>query len=164
MAAQAAFSLRSATSDDAPALRRVHETSIRGLGPVAYTADEVESWVGVLTDDGYRRAMGEGGETFVVAETTADGVIGFCSWLDDEVKGLYVTPGWARRGIGSALLRLAEAAIVAMGHRLIRVDATLVGHPFYEIHGYRVVRRERRRTRGGLLIETLDMEKALGEA
>ena len=70
----------------------------------------------MLTDRGYVEAMVLGDEAFIVAEdteTASDGVVGFCSWAADEVKGLYVAPGWARAGVGSALLRLAEAVIVA---------------------------------------------------
>lgn len=159
-----AFSIRATRPDDAPAIHRVHEASIRGLGLAAYTPDEVESWVGVLTDRGYVEAMVLGDEAFVVAEgteTAGDGVVGFCSWAADEVKGLYVVPGWARAGVGSALLRLAEAAITASGHRIIRIEATLVGEPFYRAHGYETVRRRARPTRGGLMIDTLDMEKTL---
>ena len=77
------------------------------------------------------------------------------------MKGLYVVPSWARRGVGSALLRAAEADIAAAGHRLIRIGATLVGRPFYQAHGYEVVHHQRWKTRGGLMIDTVDMEKAV---
>lgn len=154
------FAIRPAALDDAPAIRRAHEGSIRGLGPLAYAPDEVESWVGVLSDDKYRAAMLTG-ERFNVADAMADGVIAFCGWIGDEVKGLYVVPSWARRGVGSALLRAAEADITAAGHRLISIGATLVGRPFYQAHGYEVVHHQRWKTRGGLMIDTVDMEKAV---
>jgi predicted N-acetyltransferase YhbS len=161
------FNIRAARPDDAPAIRLVHESSIRGLGPAAYTAAEVESWVGVLTVEKYVEAMMLGDEAFIVAEAAptagGDGVIAFCSWARDEVKGLYVAPAWARRGVGTALLRLAEAAIVGAGHRTIRIGATLVGRPFYEAHGYAIVRHKKWKTRGGLAIDTLEMEKQVGE-
>jgi putative acetyltransferase len=161
------FSIRAARPEDAPAIRHVHESSIRGLGPAAYTAAEVESWVGVLAVEKYVEAMMLGDEAFIVAEAApaedGDGVVAFCSWTRDEVKGLYVAPGWARRGVGTALLRLAEAAIAAAGHRTIRLGATLVGRPFYESRGYGIVRHKPWKTRGGLVIDTLDMEKQVGE-
>jgi putative acetyltransferase len=161
------FSIRAARPEDAPAIRVVHESSIRGLGPAGYTAAEVESWVGVLTVEKYVEAMMLGDEAFIVAEAApadgGDGVIAFCSWARDEVKGLYVRPGWARRGVGTALLRLAEAAIVGAGHRTIRIGATLVGRPFYESRGFVVLRHKPWKTRGGLVIDTLDMEKQVGE-
>ena len=94
----------------------------------------------------------------------AVGLVGFCSFKDDELKGLSVAPDWARRGVGSALLRQAEAAIAAAGHRRIRLDASLSGQAFYEHHGYRVVVRHDWKTRGGLVIGALAMEKALPAA
>jgi GNAT superfamily N-acetyltransferase len=118
----------------------------------------------VLTDRGYVEAMTLGDEAFIVAEgadAAGDGVVGFCSWAADEVKGLYVAPGWARAGVGGALLSLAEAAITAAGHRTIRIGATLTGAPFYRAHGYQTVRHKPWRTRGGLVIDTLDMAKTL---
>jgi predicted N-acetyltransferase YhbS len=77
------------------------------------------------------------------------------------VKGLYVAPAWARRGVGGALLRQAEAAIVAAGHRRIRIGASLSGQAFYERHGYRVVDRHGWKTRGGLVSAALAMERVL---
>ena len=50
-------------------------------------------------------ATKQGAETFIVATMPDDALAGFCSFKDDEVKGLYVAPDWARRGVGSALLR-----------------------------------------------------------
>jgi putative acetyltransferase len=105
--------------------------------------------------------MNEGGETFIVAVAADTALAGFCSFKDDEVKGLSVAPLAARRGVGSAMLRQAEAAIAAAGHRRIRLDASLSGQAFYELHGYRVVVRHGWKTRGGLVIAALAMEKAL---
>ncbi len=71
----------------------------------------------------YVEAISDRGEAFVVA--VAADLAGFGSFKDDCVMGLYVAPEWARRGVGSALLRQAEAVIGAAGHRRIRLDAAL---------------------------------------
>lgn len=158
IAGRPAIAIRPATPDDAAAIRRVHERSIRALGRTAYTLAEVESWIGVLEDDKYRVAMMLG-EIFIVADTGGAGVVAFCSWTADEVKGLYVAPGWDRRGVGSALLHAAEQAITAAGHRRIRIGASRVGEPFYAARGYAVVARGKWKTRGGLEIAMADMAK-----
>lgn len=154
------FSIRPGVPADAPAIRRVHESSIRGLGPARYMAAEVESWVGVLTDQGYVDHMATG-EIFLVAETPADGVVAFCSRQDDEVKALYVAPAWVGRGVGTALLALAEAAIAEAGHAKVRIGASLTGESFYTARGYVVVGRHLWTTRGGLAIASVDMERPL---
>ncbi|MBM3585894.1 MAG: GNAT family N-acetyltransferase [Alphaproteobacteria bacterium] len=158
--APVSFSVRAAGPEDAPAIHRVHEASILGLGIAAYALAEVVSWIGVLTDEGYVAAMA-GGEAFWVTETEGAGVVGFSGQLGDEVKAVYIAPGYERRGIGTRLLSLAEDAVRAQGHARVRIGASLTGQPFYEAHGYRIVERKLRTTRGGLEIPALDMIRDL---
>jgi len=70
-----------------------------------------------------------------------------------------VAPDRGRRGIGSALLAAAEAAIAAAGHGKIRIGASLSGRAFYEAKGYRVVAKRLWKSRGGLDMAALVMEK-----
>ena len=156
-----AMQLRRATPADAAAILRVHRDSILTLGIQTYSLAEVESWAVGLVAERYVEAMSVGGETFFIAVAFDGNLAGFCSFKDDEVKGLYVAPNWARRGVGSALLRQAEATISAGGHRLIRMVASLSGQAFYEHHGYRVLERREWKSRGGLVSAALAMEKAL---
>ena len=60
--------IRAGTPGDAAFIQRVHEESIRGLGPRAYSRAQVESWASGLTLEGYVRAMNQGGERFLLAE------------------------------------------------------------------------------------------------
>jgi putative acetyltransferase len=152
---------RHATPDDAAEITRVHRASILVLGREVYSPAEVESWAVGLAPERYVEAMREGGEAFIVAAVADGDLAGFCSFRDDEVKGLYVAPEWARRGVGSALLREAEATIAAAGHPRIRIVASLSGQAFYERHGYRVIERRDWTSRGGLVMAALAMEKAL---
>jgi len=159
-----AIVIRAATPADAAAILRVHKQSILVLGIEAYSLAEVESWAAGLVAERYVEAMGAGGESFIVAAVADGALAGFCSFKDDEVKGLYVAPEWARRGVGSVLLRQAEAAIAARGHRLIRIGASLSGQAFYEHHGYRLIERRDWESRGGLVMAALAMEKELPAA
>jgi len=152
---------RLGTPDDASAIFRVHRDSILLLGIESYSLAEVESWAAGLVPERYVEAMNQGGETFIVAVTADGDLAGFCSFKDDEVKGLYVAPAWARRGVGSQLLRQAEAVLIAAGHRRIRIGASLSGQAFYEHHGYRVVDWHGWKSRGGLVSVALAMEKVL---
>jgi putative acetyltransferase len=153
--------LRPAVPADAPAILKVHRASILTLEIGSYSLAEVERWAAGLEPQRYVEAMGEGGETFIVAAATDGALAGFRSFKNDEVKGLYVAPEWARRGVGRALLGEAEAAIAGGGHRLIRIVASLSGQEFYERHGYRRVERRDWESRGGLVMAALAMEKAL---
>ena len=158
---RAAIRIRHGTPDDSPAILRVHRDSILSLGIETYDLAEVESWAAGLVPERYVEAMNEGGETFIVAVADDGEIAGFCSFKGNEVKGLYVAPESARRGVGSALLRQAEGTISAGGHRLIRIVASLSGQAFYERHGYRLIERRDWKSRGGLVMAALAMEKAL---
>jgi putative acetyltransferase len=164
MALPPQIALRAGSPADGTAIRDLHEASIRAFGISAYTAEEVESWIGVLEPHRYGEAMTRGGEIFVVAEDAGSALAGFCSYKGDEIIGLYVAPGRGRQGIGSALLAAAEAAITASGHSRIRIGASLSGRAFYEAKGYRVVGDRIWKSRGGLDMAVLDMEKSLANS
>jgi len=156
--------IRVGTPGDAGFIQRLHEESIRGLGPRCYSRAEVESWASSLRSSMYVYAMTQGGESFLLAEPAENAggrLAGFCSFLGGVIEGLYVHPDWARRGVGSALLLRAEAAILAGRHRTVRVSASLIGQPLYERHGYRIVGSRQHRTRMGLIVLVCEMERDL---
>lgn len=155
------ITIRSGTPADAAAIHALHRRSILHLGRTAYSVAEVESWAHGLAPERYGSAMTEKGEKYLLAIDAAGKVGGFCSFKDDEVRGLYVDPSCARSGIGSALLHRAEADIVAAGHKSVRVQASLVGRPFYEAQGYDVVGEHDWTSRGGLDIAVAEMEKTI---
>jgi predicted kinase len=73
---------------------------------------------------------------FWVAEQN-DAVIGWVGIRADEIYGLYVDPQWANQGIGSGLLRLAEAILLIAGVTTVRLQASWNAEGFYERQGYR---------------------------
>lgn len=155
------FTIWPGTPDDAAAIHAVHRRSILAVGREYYTQAEVESWAHGLVPERYAKAMAERGETFLVAVDGVGAVVGFCSYRDDEIRGLYVDPGFAGCGAGSALLRRAEVAFLSAGHRRIWLQASRAGQPFYEARGYDAVDEYPWTSRGGLKIMVKRMEKTL---
>jgi putative acetyltransferase len=132
------YIIRRATAGDAQALAGAHRDSIRSLGPAFYPPESVEDWQEAIGPDLYLNAM-NAGEVFFIA--VRDGlVLGFSS--DYACEGtthgtsVYVCGRASRQGIGSALLRQAEAHAVASGATAIEIDASLVGRDFYRTNGY----------------------------
>ena len=114
------FETREAVPEDAGAIALAHLESIGSIGPKFYPPDVVEAWGAGLTADVYVNAM-HGGEAFFVAIGRVDGQTAFLGFsthrVDDAQDGasVYVRGSVARRGIGTALLRLAETHALAHG-------------------------------------------------
>lgn len=137
------------------AIARLHEASIRALGPRAYTAEEVASWAAHIVPQNYRIE-----QQMYVAED--DGrVVGFGHYHEGEIAAVYVDPQHVGRGAGRALMTKLEEIARAEGVTHLFLNAALNSVGFYERCGYRRTRDIRYRTRGGVLMSCAFMEKDL---
>jgi GNAT superfamily N-acetyltransferase len=164
------FETRRAQPSDTDAIALAHRDSIRSIGPRFYPPHVVDAWAEGLTADVYLNAM-NGGEVFFIAVGDIDGdpaVLGFAS--DYPVGGtehgtsVYVRGIAARQGIGSALLRLAEAEATAGGATSIRIEASLAGVDFYKVNGFEEIARGETRLMSGTPIACVFMRKVLPDA
>jgi putative acetyltransferase len=157
---------RRADPADAEGIALAHRDSIRSIGPAFYTPDVVEVWGAGLTPDIYIKAMA-GGEAFFIATGHIDGklaVLGFATHrVDDEQDGasVYVRGSAARRGIGTALLRLAEEHAIAHGALNIHIQASLAGVEFYKANGFEEISRGEAMLRSGRSMACVFMRKRL---
>lgn len=150
--------IRTAVSEDLTALERLIPESVRALSGDCYDAAQIESAIrhafGVDT-----QLIADG--SFFVAEI--DGQIVGCggwSWRrkiyggdqvageDDtpldpatdaaRIRAFFVHPEWARRGIGSAILRACARGAGAAGFRRLELLGTLPGERLYRAFGFEV--------------------------
>ena len=163
----AEFQTRRAHPSDVDDIALAHHDSIRSIGPAYYPASVVDDWGAGLAGDVYLKAM-DGGEVFFIATASVDGralVLGFAS--DYRIEGsahgtsVYVRGMAARRGIGSALLGLAEAHAIANGATSIQVESSLAGVEFYKVNGFVEAGRGETRLMSGRPIACVFMRKML---
>jgi N-acetylglutamate synthase-like GNAT family acetyltransferase len=179
------LTIRPAVAADIPALQQLIRASVLGLQTSDYTPEQrelaLERVFGVdtqLIDDG----------TYFVAEARIDekhvtaGCGGWskrktlygsdhCAGREDalldplhdaaKIRAFFVHPSWARRGVGSRILQVCEAAAATAGFRRLEMGATLTGVPLYRARGY--VEGERREVplRPGMSLPIVHMEKQL---
>lgn len=163
------FEIRRAGPDDAEAIAAGHIDSIESIGPRFYSADIVRDWRAAIEPRLYRNAMARG-ELFFIAVPIKEGrreVLGFSAHHHHDGRhgvAVYVRGIAARRGIGSALLRTAEAAAAAAGAGNLRLDASLAAVDFYKANGFVETGRGEHVLRVGRTMTCVFMEKNLNGA
>jgi putative acetyltransferase len=163
----AAVEIRRASAADAAAIAAAHLDSIRSLGSSFYPPGVVADWTEGVSPQLYLNAM-EAGEVFFVAVGDVhgdNGVLGFASEyrIEGTTHGtsVYVRGIAARRGIGSSLLRMAEAHALSRGAACVRIEASLSGVDFYRVNGYVELQRGQTRLSTGRSIAVVFMHKDL---
>ena len=170
MTATSKAAIRRATPTDAARIADAHRDSIQSIGSAFYPPSVVAAWQNGLGPELYVNAM-ERGEVFFIAEhqVVDDAeVLGFAS--DYPIEGAqhgvsaYVRGRAARHGIGSALLRLAEADARDKGAMVIRIEASLAAVEFYRANGYVEIGHGHIRLTSGQPIACAFMKKDLQKA
>jgi GNAT superfamily N-acetyltransferase len=153
---------RTATVEDVPALNALIDASVRGLQTNDYTATEIEGAVGhalgldsqlivdgtyfiAEADDGF--FAGCGGWSYRTTLCGGDQLAGREPAAMDpavdaaKIRGIYVHPSWARKGLGSLILAYCEGKAEEAGFTRLEMGSTLTGVPLYRLRGYRETER-----------------------
>ena len=151
-----------------PSQRRTSTPSDRSAPP-SDPSSVVAAWGEGLSPALYVGAMADG-EVFFIATGSIDGapaVLGFATHRVDGARhgtSVYVRGSAARRGIGTALLRLAEEHAAASGATSVHIEASLAGEKFYRENGYEEVSRGETKLMSGRSIACIFMQKTLTPA
>lgn len=130
----------------------VHELTVR-----EYNATQRMAWAPRPPDlDRWRRRL----HTHHTLVAEGDQLAGFISFEPDgHIDLLYTSPRHTRLGVASALYRHVEALLTAQGVTRLHTEASAVARPFFERHGFHVVRPERV-VRRGVTFARYAMEKS----
>ncbi|MEL6903151.1 MAG: GNAT family N-acetyltransferase [Cyanobacteria bacterium J06606_4] len=136
------FHIRPADAKDIPAILALQALSLRVLSAQTYSAEQIES---LVRSQGAARvaSFNAGDEVIFVACLGAEasgaaqliGVVAFIAWRS-QIGGLFVHPGYVRRGVASGLMSEVELMAAQQRQRVMRVMSSLVAVPFYESMGY----------------------------
>ncbi len=78
-----------------------------------------------------------------------------------RIRAMYTHPAWVRRGIGSLLLDIGEAAARDAGFKTIELGSTIPGEPFYLARGYQEKDRDTHMGANGAESVVIKMFKVL---
>jgi GNAT superfamily N-acetyltransferase len=178
---QASYRIRLCSISDVPVLQALIPLSARRLQMQDYSTAQIEGALGTVF--GVDTQLIRDG-TYFVAEAEAV-IVGCGGWsfrktmfgsdsakrgedlrLDPaqepaRIRAFFVHPDWARRGIGSEIMRQSELAAAAARFRRIEIVATLIGEVLYEKFGYRVIERYEVPLQNGLQLPVVRMTKEI---
>jgi len=78
-----------------------------------------------------------------------------------KIRALFVDPSFARRGLGSLILKACEAAAQAAGFRRAELTATLTGAKLFRVHGFVPSEEIRLALGNGEFLPLIRMQKLL---
>ena len=149
--------IRVATPDDIPVLNELIASSVKVLQAGDYTPAQIEGALGTVL--GLDTQLITDG-TYLVAEIEDGAIAGCGGWsmrrtlfgsdhgpnredtlLDPKtdaakIRAIFIHPDYARRGLGSLILKACEDAAMAAGFRKFEMGSTLTGIPLYKLKGY----------------------------
>lgn len=150
--------IRRAEMNDRSAIDRIRSESIRGLTLAHYSADQVAAWSKNKGPEKYPVDT----EQMIVAVAGED-VVGFgeLHLKTHEVRAVYVSSRFSRKGIGRRIL--SELEMIARAHGLtdLHLGASLNAIEFYKSHGYSIVNRDCKMTTNGVEAPYASMTKIL---
>jgi GNAT superfamily N-acetyltransferase len=173
------LTVRLATHDDMPALRKLMAASIAELQKEFLSEAQIAASAAIM---GLDTQLIDDGTYFAVAE--GDAVRGCGGWsrratlyggdhtagrdaalLDPardpaRVRAMYTDPAHTRRGIGRMILAACEEAAAAEGFRTVELMGTMSGQPLYAAAGFVVV-EHLQDDRGGVPVPLVRMRKTI---
>jgi GNAT superfamily N-acetyltransferase len=175
------YVVRKARLEEREEIARLIALSARGLSVGDYSAEQVDAALGgVFGVDTELIADG----TYFVARAGEE-LVGCGGWskkrtlfggdrygqreageLDPQVdaakiRAFFVHPGWARKGIGRAILARCEAEAARAGFHALELMATLPGVRLYAAQGYEAGERVEYDLGDGVKIEFVPMRKEI---
>ncbi|UJX40133.1 GNAT family N-acetyltransferase [Desulfovibrio sp. JY] len=139
---------------------QAHRKAVLGLAGDCYTGKELAAWAACMRPETVRQALADTGKTFLVALAVGN-VAGFVLFDPGNVWAMYVLPEHSRRGLGAALLALAEQAARREELAALRLTASCNAVRFYTAHGFRAAGEEFFFLEEGIALRCVRMEKSL---
>lgn len=175
--------LRKAVLADIPELEGLISLSVHGLQQTDYTDEQITAALGIIYAVDTQLIQDQ---TLFVAETETGRIVGCGGWskrktlfggdhstvredtlLDPNadaarIRGFFIHPDWARRGLGTLILEACENEALEAGFRRFEMAATLTGVRLYSARGYTVLDRIDAALPGGASLPAIRMVKAAG--
>ena len=160
--------VRPARKADGAAILTVHRRAIHEIACADYPQEILDAWgppilAADLPREGadFDRKM-ERREIVLVAEIN-DVIAGFGQVVPSncELRAVFVSPDFQRRGVGTSILRALERIATDNSVPYLQLDSSLTAAPFYSANGYAIVEKGTHTLRNGATMSCVKMRKDL---
>jgi GNAT superfamily N-acetyltransferase len=181
------FQIRTAVAADIAVLTDLIEQSVRKLSRDDYSPEQMDAAIGNVL--GLDTQLIKDRTYFVACPAEQPEMIAGCGgWsyrktlcgsdqapnremtaLDPQhdaakIRAIFVHPAWARRGLGTRMLKYCEEAAMQAGFHRFEMGSTLTGVPLYALRGYQACERIEISLPNGSTLPVLRMVKSISTA
>ena len=100
-------------------------------------------------------------EGFMIVLKKDSRIIGTGTFVDDEIKRVFVEPAFHRNGFGNILMQKLEEKALLAGIDIVKLDATLLSKKFYDSLDYVTLEATFVELENGKRLDYYEMEKSL---
>ena len=150
------IAIRLAKIEEKEKIIQLQTNSLQKIASKDYTTPQIASLV-------KQQALFRFNKEIVFVAVLAEKIVGFASIHVDkpEIYGLFVSPEFTGRGIGTILLQNIEKIAIQKKHKFIYVNSSLTAKKFYRKRGYQKIRASGFHSEGKIWIDCVLMKKRL---
>ncbi|MDU9143251.1 GNAT family N-acetyltransferase [Klebsiella aerogenes] len=135
------LTIRAYSEDDFPSMCAIFLRAVRETASRDYSPAQIAAWAQV-DESRWRQKLADSQVLVAVIDNQP---VGFITAVNDYIDLLFVSPDYARRGIGHALI---GAVCASHPGKVLSVDASITARSSFLRQGFRVVAEQRVESRG----------------
>lgn len=135
--------IRRLAAQDIPEMRKLFRATVLTVNSKDYTKEEVEDWASCGDSvEHWKELLAK--NNYIGALDGQGGIVGFSSMnAESYLHSMFVHKDWQGKGVATLLLSEVEKIARRYGVHKISVEVSVTARPFFEKHGYKVVKEQK---------------------
>ena len=135
--------IRRLAAQDIPEMRKLFRATVLTVNSKDYTKEEVEDWASCGDSvEHWKELLAK--NAYIGALDGQGGIVGFSSMnAEGYLHSMFVHKDWQGKGVATLLLSEVEKIARRYGVHKISVEVSVTARPFFEKHGYKVVKEQK---------------------
>lgn len=135
--------IRRLAAQDIPEMRKLFRATVLTVNSKDYTKEEVEDWASCGDSvEHWKELLAK--NDYIGALDGQGGIAGFSSMnAEGYLHSMFVHKDWQGKGVATLLLSEVEKIARRYGVHKISVEVSVTARPFFEKHGYKVVKEQK---------------------